>query len=176
MMESDEALFERVLAEDLVAFDRLYDRYERSLFGYARSQLRDDAEAEDAVQEAFVAVIRERKIEVRSFRAWLFQVAHNLCLNRVRSRQRTRSALEVLQREENGDSSLPDDTRLEDANRNATLWHAVCQLPQRLADVYRLRASGMSYEEAAVVLDVPVGTVKSRVHEMVVRLRKEMGR
>ena len=47
-------------------------------------------------------------------------------------------------------------------------------LPKSLAEVYRLRASGLSYEEMAEVLAVPLGTVKSRMHQMVAELRKEM--
>jgi RNA polymerase sigma-70 factor (ECF subfamily) len=56
------------------------------------------------------------------------------------------------------------------------LREAVQRLPGSLAEVYRLRAAGMSYDEVAGILDVPVGTVKSRVHEMVKRLREEMFR
>jgi RNA polymerase sigma-70 factor (ECF subfamily) len=53
---------------------------------------------------------------------------------------------------------------------------AVQRLPGPLAEVYRLRASGMSYDEVAEILDIPVGTVKSRMHEMVKRLRQEVPR
>ena len=54
------------------------------------------------------------------------------------------------------------------------LQAAVSRLPKSLGEVYRLRASGLSYEEMAEVLAVPLGTVKSRMHQMVMELRKEM--
>jgi RNA polymerase sigma-70 factor (ECF subfamily) len=51
---------------------------------------------------------------------------------------------------------------------------AVARLPPALAEVYRLRTSGLSYEEIADVLETPLGTVKSRMHEMVRHLREDM--
>jgi RNA polymerase sigma-70 factor (ECF subfamily) len=178
-VDSDEALFERFIAGDLAAFDRLYGRLERPLFGFVRAQLGDTEESEDVVHEAFVAVLRERnrRTEIRSFRAWIFQVAHNLCMNRVRTRKRAGKALEMVRQSgEPSESPAPDEHAFEHAERHAALLGAVARLPTALADVYRLRAAGMSYDEVSAVLSIPVGTVRSRMHEMVKRLREEMAR
>src|SRR5437867_4492395 len=96
-MDSDEALFERMLGGDLRAFDRLYERFERPLFGFIRAQLGDAGLAEDVLHDTFMAVLRERDApkEVRSFRAWLFQIARNLCRNRARSAKRAGRAFEA---------------------------------------------------------------------------------
>jgi RNA polymerase sigma-70 factor (ECF subfamily) len=56
----------------------------------------------------------------------------------------------------------------------AALHLAVDRLPVPLAELFRLRSSGLSYEELAQVLSLPLGTVKSRIHEMVTRLRQEL--
>lgn len=173
-MDSDEALFGRLIAGDLSAFDRLYDRFERPLFGFICAQLGDAAEAEDVLHDAFMAVLRERHraTRVRSFRGWLFAVAKNLCSNRVRSRARAGRALEAELAIEA--PSRDQAAELEEKRRSQKLEHAVGRLPRALAELYRLRATGMSYAEIAEVLELPLGTVKSRMHEMVQRLREEV--
>lgn len=178
-MDSDEALFERLVAGELRAFDRLYERFERPLFGFIRARLGDATEAEDVLHDAFMAVLRERgkRSEVRSFRAWLYQVAQNLCLNRMRARQRAGRALDAAGPAVTMASApVAAQQAIEQHERGELLSRAVSRLPAPLAEVYRLRASGMSYDELAEILDVPLGTVKSRMHEMVKRLREEMPR
>ena len=174
-MESDEALFGRLVAGDLGAFDELYARFERPLFGFIRASTRDAADAEDLLHEAFMTVLRQRHApqRIRSFRAWLFAVARNLCLNRARAQKRADRAVRALS------VTLPPapgaEEQLEQRQRVVRLEHAVARLPAQLAEVYRLRGSGMSYDEVAQVLEVPLGTVKWRVHELVKRLRDEVG-
>jgi RNA polymerase sigma-70 factor (ECF subfamily) len=179
-MDSDEALYERWIAGDLAAFDRLYERYERPLFGFVRAFVREQADAEDVLHEAFMAVLRERdrRSEVRSFRAWIYQIARNLCLNCARSRKRAGRAAGEVQMLSDALVQAPQaaDAAMEGQQLLRALEQAALRLPEALAEVYRLRAAGVSYEEAASVLGVPVGTVKSRVHEMVKRLREEMVR
>ncbi len=171
-MESDEALYAKLVAGDLSAFELLYDRYERPLHGFLWAQLGDPHEAEDLFHETFMALLRARGTgtELRSFKAWIFQVARNLCLNRVRSRRRADRAMQTLAREPAAAvAGEPDELR------NATaLQAAVVRLPAPLVELYQLRASGLSYEDVAAILDIPVGTVKSRIHELVRRLREEM--
>jgi RNA polymerase sigma-70 factor, ECF subfamily len=174
-MDTDEALFERLVGGDMRAFDRLYDRYERPLFGFIRVQLRDPGEAEDVLHEAFMAVLREREkmAQMRSFRGWIFEVARNLCMNRARSRKRAATAVDAVTRLEPV-APMNAEEALATHERSHVLERAISCLPQALAELYRLRAAGMSYEEVAEVTGVPIGTVKSRMHEMVKRLRDEV--
>jgi RNA polymerase sigma-70 factor (ECF subfamily) len=179
-MLSDEALYERLLEGDLGAFDVLYERHERHLLGFIRKHLADAQEAEDALHDAFLAVLRESEARrsASSFRAWLFQIARNLCLNRLRSRQRAARALEVAAGADSVGEAGPHHPQhaLEQREVSEALRHAVSRLPSGLAELYQLRAGGMSYEELAQVLSVPLGTIKSRMHEMLRRLREEMQR
>jgi RNA polymerase sigma-70 factor (ECF subfamily) len=178
-MESDEALYERLIEGDIGAFDRLYDRHARALFGFLCVQLRDPGAAEDALHETFMALLRESDAgrQVRSFKAWAYQVARNLCLNRARSHRRAARALQqVAQACELSEGPAHPEQQLAHCEQAEALRQAVHVLPQPLAELYQLRAAGLSSDELAQVLGIPVGTVKSRTHEMVKRLREEMVR
>lgn len=176
MMVPDETLFEQLVRGDLAAFDALYARHERTLFGFVVGHLRDRQEAEDVIHDAFLAVLREGRRGTAPpdcFRAWLFQVARNLCLNRLRTRQRADRALGQVAHAPAAPAADPG-RALEDRETTAALHLAVDRLPAPLAEMFRLRAGGLSYEELAQVLQLPLGTVKSRLHETVSRLREEL--
>jgi RNA polymerase sigma-70 factor (ECF subfamily) len=172
-VESDERLFERLREGALDAFDLLYARYERRLFGFLLGYVGERTEAEDLFHEAFIALLRDAPdaLSTGSVRAWLYQTARNAALNRLRSRARGQRAFAVP------DATPPSrsaEEQMHAAEAGVALERAVARLQAPLAELYRLRASGLSYEEMAVVLTIPVGTVKSRMHEMVSQLKKEM--
>jgi len=170
---SDESLYERLLLGDLAAFDALYERYERPLFAFVYKQLSDAREAEDVIHDAFLGLLKDGQVRrsLHSFRAWLYQSARNLCLNRVRSSRREARALEVEARGEPVAAAHPE-AELQQRQLVQSVRVAVEKLPAPLSELYHLRASGLSYDELAHVLQVPIGTVKSRMHEMVNRLRE----
>jgi RNA polymerase sigma-70 factor, ECF subfamily len=174
-MLTDEKLYARLLRGDLAAFDELYRRYEVGLFGFIVSQLSDRAEAEDVFHEAFMTVLREGRAggEVRSFRAWIFEVARHLCLNRRRSKERAQRALEKVVRDP-PEPPLHPESILEAREAPEALGRALAKLPRPLVEMYELRRSGLSYEEIAQLLGIPLGTVKSRMHETMSKLRKEI--
>jgi RNA polymerase sigma-70 factor (ECF subfamily) len=171
-MESDERLAARLKRGDLSAFDLLYERYEVPLFGFIRVYLSDTAEAEDVFHEAFMQVLRNAEADLSRFRSWLYATARNLCLNRLRARRRGRAAEQALSLTPHP-SETPEQL-YEQHKAQAALEGAVRRLPESLAELFHLRASGMSYEDMAEVLQLPLGTVKSRMHEMVRQLRKDM--
>ena len=175
-MEPDEALFVAMRAGEMRAFDALYARYERSLFGFIRRFVSDRAEAEDVFHEAFLSVLRSGDLDVSrpgSFRAWLFEVARHASLKRIRSRERGARASEAVRAMEPAHQPGPEEIAARGETALA-LDRAVAKLPDPLAQVFQLRASGMSYEEMAGALKSPLGTIKSRMHEAVRRLREEM--
>jgi RNA polymerase sigma-70 factor (ECF subfamily) len=172
-MESDETLYARVRAGDLGAFDRLYQRYERRLFGFILLLVGQRAEAEEVLHDAFLGVLESREVRFTeaSFSTWLYRVARNLCLNRLRARRRAAAAEADIE----PPAAAPDAAeRLERHQLDAALAGAVARLSPALADVYRLRAAGLSYDEISGALDIPVGTVKSRMNQLVHQLQKEV--
>lgn len=174
---SDEALYAAVIRGDMRAFDELYARHARTLFTFVRRMIQDPHESEDVVSECFLTLVRQRDAasNAANIRAWLFVVARNLCLNRLRARKRgARSVAELEAIESIAKPSHTPDVALEVKGNAERLRRAIARLPEAMAELYSLRAQGMAYEDIAVVLDVPLGTVKSRMHELVRRLREEM--
>jgi RNA polymerase sigma-70 factor (ECF subfamily) len=171
---TDEELYAAVKAGDLRAFDELYARHEVPLFSFLLSSLKSRADAEDVFQEAFMSTLRSREVRFdrgATFRTWLFRVARNAMLNRIRSEQRRDRALEAAP---GTDSPTAPDDRVHQQRMLQALDAAIQRLPPPLAEVYQLRTTGFSYEEMAHVLDLPLGTLKSRMNRMVSVLREDL--
>lgn len=173
MEERDEVLWARAHGGDEAAFDRLYARYEHRLFGFLVRLLRGDrVAAEEIFHDTFLKVLDGRHVEPRGtlcFSAWLFRVARNLASNQLRTRRRGAHALEQLSATE---AFVPTpEEHVGERERASALARAVESLPEGLADVFHLRTSGLSYEEIASVLELPLGTVKSRLNTLVQQLR-----
>ncbi|HEY8042156.1 MAG TPA: sigma-70 family RNA polymerase sigma factor [Polyangiaceae bacterium] len=174
-MDSDEALYARVKHGDIRAFDELYARYATRLFGFLRPQLPGRPDAEDVFHEAMMATLESDEVafDRGSFRTWLYRIARNLVLNRLRSRGRGEHALLKLGAADD-EPAPPADDRVAHGQLLRALDGAVARLPSPLSDVYHLRSSGLSYEEMATVLGIPLGTLKSRMNQMVNVLREEL--
>jgi RNA polymerase sigma-70 factor (ECF subfamily) len=173
-MESDEVLYMRAKGGDMRSFDALYSRYEGCLFGFILSQLRHQADAEDVFHETFVSALKAKSVTFEGgggFRAWIYRIARNLVVNRARSATRGARALASLPEPETPSRS---DEAIADHEMRIALEGAVARLPPALAEVFHLRASGLRYEEIADVLEIPLGTLKSRMNQMVNQLREEL--
>jgi RNA polymerase sigma-70 factor (ECF subfamily) len=172
-MESDETLYRRVREGDMAAFDVLYGRYQERLFGFLLRTLRSRADAEDVFHDAFLSTLKSPEVtfEAGSFRSWLFRIARNRCKNRHRSEQRGARAVSAIAEPEPPPSA---ETELQERQLFSALDGAVGRLPPALSEIYHLRSSGLSYEEMAEVLAIPLGTLKSRMNQMVSILREEV--
>ena len=160
--EADAALLLRCRAGERAAFDLLLDRYRERVLNLAFQLLRDRHAAEDVAQEVFVrafARIHEFRGESALF-TWLYRITLNECRARTR---RAKAVLNFDDYAERGDNaSTPESAALE----KMALERALDQLsePLRIALVLR-EWHGLSYEEIARVLKLPVGTVRSRLHQ-----------
>lgn len=158
---------------DQAAWNELVRQNQQAAFRLAYLILGDAADAEDVVQEAFIRAFRafERFDPARSFRPWLLSITSNLARNRLRSIGRYLAALRrLVQTEpEPGTRAATRDPKRWEAE---VLWQAVQRLGPRDQEVIYLRFFlELSVDETAEALGVAPGTVKSRLHRAVSRLR-----
>jgi RNA polymerase sigma-70 factor (ECF subfamily) len=166
----DAALARAVAAGDRVAFERLMRRNNRRLFRLARAALRDDAEAEDALQDAYLAAFRA----IGGFRGeaslatWLSRLVLNACNARLRRTARRNNVVPMVPIDDAEALPMDDrDTRPDHlaarAQLRALVEHTLDRLPEGFRTVFVLRAvEELTVEETAEVLGIPEATVRSR--------------
>ncbi len=171
---------------DLDAFNQLVLAYQDAAFSFASRMLDDDPSAEDIVQTAFLIAYRKIKhLRGRSFRAWLLKIIRNSCIDELRRRRSHPSMpLEPM----NDDNQPFENARWLIAPgfspEELVIEHEDCkkieqsiqQLPDYLREVLILiDIETLDYQDAAAVLNVPCGTIKSRLWRARARLRDLLG-
>jgi len=169
---SDEALVALVARSDETALAELYDRFGRIAYGLARRILRDDALAEDAVQEAFLAAWRSapRFVPERSKAStWLLTLVHRRAVDLVRREERRRADALDEQSEPAGGAT---DEAVWLRYERERVQDALKRLPDQQREALELAYyGGFTQSELADRLGQPVGTIKSRMFTGLSRLR-----
>jgi len=186
--ESDERLLRAFAAGDDAALAELARRYERSLLGLARGLLGGDDLAREATQDAWVRVIRfAGRFDGRSsFKTWVYRIVINQCRD-IRRKTRRRgheprrqhSWPEPVQGTSHAAGATGQEScgghgaaGLAERERQATLRDAVARLPNdRRTLILLCYHDGVSHADAAEILRIPLGTVKSRLHAALAELR-----
>jgi len=172
-------LVQQVARGDSAAFESLYDRVTGSVFGLIRRILRDPAQSEEVAQEVLVEVWRTatRFDPARgSAYTWIHTMAHRRAIDRVRSAQAGRDREErVAQR----DHTPPYDVVADQVEARLE-QEQVRRCLRGLTDLQRESVTlayygGYTYREVADLLDVPLGTVKTRLRDGLIRLRDCLG-
>lgn len=169
--DPDARLLERFVRGDQDAFELVFRQFERDVYRWILRILRDPAAAEDASVEAFWRAYRGRARfdRSRSFGAWMRRIATNVALNHLRDTRRQRSWTSL---DEN--TAAPAEI---DAGVREAIAAALHALPRDLYVVAVLAlVEQQPYAEIADALDVPVGTVKSRMFRATRALRLELSR
>jgi RNA polymerase sigma-70 factor (ECF subfamily) len=167
----EEVLIRKCRKQEPVAFAQVVDLYQHRVYGYVRRMVATAEDAEDVAQDVFLRAYQHfPSFDSRcSLRSWLFRIATNLCIDRARSTQR-RKPIE----------SGKEDVTFEDLNLAVdgfdpaelvltqelcdTVEKAIEEMSAKLKSVLLMHdQQGMSYEEISKALDVPMGTVKSRL-------------
>jgi RNA polymerase sigma-70 factor (ECF subfamily) len=170
------------------AFETLVHRYEREIYSYLRRYLSDATLAEDVFQATFLQLHlkADQFEEGRKVRPWLYTIATNQAIDAQRRNRRHKMV--SLDRRSRADS-LRDDVgslldllttkepgaaaKLEGEERRRWVQEAVEQLPDALREaVLLVYYQGLKYREAAEALEIPVGTVKSRMHAAILKLNE----
>ena len=177
--ETPEALLALVARGDRAAFDRLYDRYANAVYGLVRRVLRDPAQSEEVTQEVLVDLWRSAASfdpDRGSASAWIMTIAHRKAVDRVRSVQA--STLRDVRVAQLGEER-PYDVVAEAVEHRMETEQVVRALKD-LTDLQREAVTlayygGYTHVQIAELLGVPLGTVKTRIRDGLIRMRDRLG-
>lgn len=171
-LASEQALVAKCRKQDYDAFGKVVDAYQARVLGYVRRFVRNEDEALDVTQEVFIKAFQAMAgFDGRaSLRSWLFRIAHNLCIDRARKRNRMPAQMSIEPTVEGEDPFDFADIRWDPAQNvlnielESMLEQAIASMSDKLKTVLVMHdQEDLGYEEIARVIDVPVGTVKSRL-------------
>lgn len=163
------------------AFDQLVQRYYQHVYNYICHQCFDKAIAEDICQDTFVKLYnsRDKYKPVTTFKAFLFTVARNVFIDNYRKTKKMKTtSLDAVYGEGSFsayiESIAPNSSDIIDSREKlAKIMNAIDQLPEILKDVFILsEIEQLKYSEISEILNIPVGTVKSRMFNAIKNLQK----
>jgi RNA polymerase sigma-70 factor (ECF subfamily) len=169
----DQALVERVQRGEKAAFDILVRKYQHKIANLISRYVRDHSEVQDVAQEAFIKAYRAlpRFRGDSAFYTWMYRIAINTAKNHLVARGRRLPATDIDAQEAEQyegavglkEHATPENMLLRD-EVETTIFSAIDQLPEDLRTAITLREiEGMSYDEIALAMDCPIGTVRSRI-------------
>jgi RNA polymerase sigma-70 factor (ECF subfamily) len=185
---SERSIIQRITSGDRSAFEQLMRRYNQRLYRLARATLRDETEAEDALQDAYLAAYRS----IQGFRGesslgtWLSRLVLNECLVRLRRNARRQNVIPILGSTSDVNAEINNVTAREDdlpertvgrTQIRALLEHKLDELPESYRVVFVLRSvEDMSVEEVAACLGISEATVRTRHFRAKGLLREALAR
>ncbi len=175
----DRQVIQAVLKGDSERFGILVVRYQDRLFNGVSRMLGSAADADDVLQESFLQAFRKLSTfrESSSFYTWVYRIAINAAINLRRRERRSVNLSENAQFHDQliSDADSGPDRRLEKSEEVRELQDALNQLSDEHRNILVLREiEGMSYEDISQILDMPIGTVRSRLHRARLQLRDSL--
>ncbi len=176
MEPEDGVLWRRARLDDADAFGLLFERHADAIYNFCFRRIGDWSTAEELLSVVFLEAWRRRDKELPADKVlpWLYGIATNVVRNQHRSRRRFAAALQRLPRPR-AERAMADtaDERLDDERQMKQVLSLLAQLPHREQEVFVLCAwFDLSYQDVAVALEIPVGTVRSRLSRARGRLRE----
>jgi len=171
--EEDSRLIKSALSGDNRSYKKLMRKYHPAIFNFIFRMVRDREQVEDLTQEAFIKAFNSLKNfnEEFAFSTWLYKIATNNCIDYIRKRKLQSYSIDKPIESKDSDYTfeLPDDSYEADKElisdqRTHLLSKAIANLPEKYKRVIHLRhVDEKSYEEIAVLLKLPIGTVKAHI-------------
>ena len=163
---------------DQSAFSELYERFNQRLYYYFFRMLGNDKElANDFLQDLFLKIINKPELfkPGHKFTSWIFTVAHNMCKNEYRNRE----VRKIISNDENPDEFLADENSFEDTLKKehliTQLFTEIEYLEEDQKAILLLKyKENFSLKEISEILELPVGTIKSRLYYARVELTKKL--
>jgi RNA polymerase sigma-70 factor (ECF subfamily) len=179
---SDEQLIARFQLGDVQAYDILVRRYKDQLLNFVYRFVGNRTDAEDIVQETFLRVYRNKHMykEIAKFSTWVYTIAGNLAKTELRRRKRHRIFSVSNFVNEERDFDIPDrdhspERKVDSSIQEKIIQKAIEKLPIKFKEVIILRdIQEFAYEEISQILNIPLGTVKSRVNRGRLKLQEDL--
>ena len=162
-LAGDERLARLAAGGDEAACRALYERYHQQLYRYCRSVLRNETDAQDALQTTFISAFGALRRDQRDapLRPWLFRIAHNESISQLRRRRPTQELSDAYEA-----ASVPLEEQVEERERLSALVADLHELPERQRAALVMRElSGLSHEDIALALGSSVGATKQSIFE-----------
>ena len=186
----DEILMNNYAQGDVLSFEVLVKRHEKSMYNYILRILKDYSLAEDVLQETFIRVVRHaaRYRPDAKFTTWLYRIARNLCIDKIRRKKiRNYISLSVPVRSYEGSETTLEDCLSSDDpppeeiaqvhELEEAIEEALAQLPTPQREVFLFRHQvGLSFKEISDVMECPEATAKSRMRYALMRIREHLER
>lgn len=176
--EADEELMLAYASGDAEAFRSLYERYERQVYNFCLRYVGDPDMAADLLQETFIKIIeaRRRYRSTGRFSGWLFSIARNLCIDRLRAGEREQVAIERTGQSKES-PWYPEPAKATASalvQRNELVTVALTSLPVAQREVLLLsKYHGFSYREIAAMVSSTEAAVKQQVYRALKSLREQ---
>ena len=179
---SDEQLIARFQLGDVQAYDILVHRYKDQLLNFVFRFVGNRTDAEDIIQETFLRVYRNKHMykEIAKFSTWVYTIAGNLAKTELRRRKRHKIFSVSNFVNEEKDFDIPDrdhspEKKVDSSMQESIIQKAIEKLPIKFKEVIILRdIQGFAYEEISQILNIPLGTVKSRVNRGRLKLQEDL--
>jgi RNA polymerase sigma-70 factor (ECF subfamily) len=183
-MIEEKELIKKAKAGDLDAYEQIIVLYEKKVFNLIYNLIRNQDDIEDIAQEVFIKIYRNLKNfkEESSLYTWIYRITVNICIDEMKKRRKVISIDEKIQlNDDEVDLQIPDNGKsleeiTEEKDERAKLMGLINKLPESARTMIVLRdIKEFTYQEISDILNINIGTVKSKINRARSMLKKLLG-